>query len=379
MKKKVIRISTVPGTINGLLQGQLKMLSSNYNVIAISSPGKELKEIAIRENVRTIPIAMERRISFIKDIISLFRLIFVFHKEKPWMVHSITPKAGLLSMIAAWICRVPVRIHTFTGLVFPTAQGILKKTLILTDKLTCFCATHINPEGKGVMNDLKKYQITAKPMFLIANGNINGVDINYYSRTQEIEKQSLNLKYDGYITFCFIGRIVKDKGIHELLTVFCNIHSQNKLVKLYILGRFEEQDAINEADKEIILKHKDIHYVGYQKNIRPYLCASDILVLPSYREGFPNVVLQAGAMGVPTIVTNINGCNEIIQHSINGLIVPPKDSNALSNAMLSFIENPAQIHLMRPACIQRVNQLYRTELIWEALLNKYKELEYISK
>lgn len=379
MKKKVIRISTVPGTINGLLQGQLKMLSSNYNVIAISSPGKELKEIAIRENVRTIPIAMERRISFIKDIISLFRLIFVFHKEKPWMVHSITPKAGLLSMIAAWICRVPVRIHTFTGLVFPTAQGILKKTLILTDKLTCFCATHINPEGKGVMNDLKKYQITAKPMFLIANGNINGVDINYYSRTQEIEKQSLNLKYDGYITFCFIGRIVKDKGIHELLTAFCNIHSQNKLVKLYILGRFEEQDAINEADKEIILKHKDIHYVGYQKNIRPYLCASDILVLPSYREGFPNVVLQAGAMGVPTIVTDINGCNEIIQHSINGLIVPPKDSNALSNAMLSFIENPAQIHLMRPACIQRVNQLYRTELIWEALLNKYKELEYISK
>lgn len=379
MKKKVIRISTVPGTINGLLQGQLKMLSSNYNVIAISSPGKELKEIAIRENVRTIPIAMERRISFIKDIISLFRLIFVFHKEKPWMVHSITPKAGLLSMIAAWICRVPVRIHTFTGLIFPTAQGILKKTLILTDKLTCFCATHINPEGKGVMNDLKKYQITAKPMFLIANGNINGVDINYYSRTQEIEKQSLNLKYDGYITFCFIGRIVKDKGIHELLTAFCNIHSQNKLVKLYILGRFEEQDAINEADKEIILKHKDIHYVGYQKNIRPYLCASDILVLPSYREGFPNVVLQAGAMGVPTIVTDINGCNEIIQHSINGLIVPPKDSNALSNAMLSFIENPAQIHLMRPACIQRVNQLYRTELIWEALLNKYKELEYISK
>ena len=379
MKKKVIRISTVPGTINGLLQGQLKMLSSNYNVIAISSPGKELKEIAIRENVRTIPIAMERRISFIKDIISLFRLIFVFHKEKPWMVHSITPKAGLLSMIAAWICKVPVRIHTFTGLVFPTAQGILKKILILTDKLTCFCATHINPEGKGVMNDLKKYQITAKPMFLIANGNINGVDINYYSRTQEIEKQSLNLKYDGYTTFCFIGRIVKDKGIHELLTAFCNIHSQNKLVKLYILGRFEEQDAINEADKEIILKHKDIHYVGYQKNIRPYLCASDILVLPSYREGFPNVVLQAGAMGVPTIVTDINGCNEIIQHSINGLIVPPKDSNALSNAMLSFIENPAQIHLMRPACIQRVNQLYRTELIWKALLNKYKELEYISK
>ena len=379
MKKKVIRISTVPGTINGLLQGQLRMLSSNYNVIAISSPGKELKEIAIRENVRTIPIAMERRISFIKDIISLFRLIFVFHKEKPWMVHSITPKAGLLSMIAAWICKVPVRIHTFTGLVFPTAQGILKKILILTDKLTCFCATHINPEGKGVMNDLKKYQITAKPMFLIANGNINGVDINYYSRTQEIEKQSLNLKYDGYTTFCFIGRIVKDKGIHELLTAFCNIHSQNKLIKLYILGRFEEQDAINEADKEIILKHKDIHYVGYQKNIRPYLCASDILVLPSYREGFPNVVLQAGAMGVPTIVTDINGCNEIIQHSINGLIVPPKDSNALSNAMLSFIESPEQIHLMRPACIQRVYQLYRTELIWEALLNKYKELEYISK
>ena len=130
-----------------------------------------------REGVRTIETPMERRISLVKDFISLLRMIRIFAKERPYMIHSITPKAGMISMLAGWITRVPIRIHTFTGLVFPTATGGKKKLLIAMDRLTCACATHIIPEGEGVKRDLMTYRITKKPLRVIANGNVNGVDL----------------------------------------------------------------------------------------------------------------------------------------------------------------------------------------------------------
>lgn len=149
MRKKVLRITTVPVSFK-LLKGQLNMLNRLYEVVAVSSPGKELEEIGESEGVRTEAVSMERRIALVQDLKSLFALIWLIRKEKPWMVHTMTPKAGLLGMLAAWICKVPVRMHTFTGLVFPTATGVKKHLLMLTDRITCACATFINPEGKGV-------------------------------------------------------------------------------------------------------------------------------------------------------------------------------------------------------------------------------------
>ena len=144
MAKKIIRTSTIPGSLNIFCQGLLKELreEEGYEVVAVSSPGRDLEEVGKREGVQTYAVAMERHISPLKDLKSLCGLIKVFRREKPYLVHSITPKAGLLSMIAAWICRVPVRLHTFTGLVFPTATGFKQKILILTDRITCYCATH---------------------------------------------------------------------------------------------------------------------------------------------------------------------------------------------------------------------------------------------
>ena len=132
--QKLIRISTIPVSLETLLKGQLKMLSEHYEVVVVSSPGERMKVLEEREGVRTVSIPMERRISLVKDFMSLLRLIILFAKERPDMVHSITPKAGLLSMLAAWITRVPVRMHTFTGLVFPTATGKMQKLLIVDRK-----------------------------------------------------------------------------------------------------------------------------------------------------------------------------------------------------------------------------------------------------
>lgn len=152
MSIKIIRTSTVPGSLNNFCRNLLKDLQEQegYEVVVVSSPGEALYEIKKRESVNVYAVSMERHISPFKDLISLINLIKVFHKEEPVMVHSITPKAGLLSMMGAWICNVPIRLHTFTGLVFPTANGLKQKMLILTDKITCACATHIIPEGEGV-------------------------------------------------------------------------------------------------------------------------------------------------------------------------------------------------------------------------------------
>lgn len=178
---KILRVTTVPVSLNTFCRGLLRELQEQdgYEVVAVSSPGDAMREIEEREGVRTVAVPMERHISPLKDLKSLFGLIRVFQKEKPTMVHSMTPKAGLLSMMAAWFCRVPVRVHTFTGLVFPTATGLTQRILILTDRITCACATHIVPEGEGVKNDLINYHITRKQLKVLGHGNVRGIDLDH--------------------------------------------------------------------------------------------------------------------------------------------------------------------------------------------------------
>ena len=372
---KLIRTSTIPASLENLLKGQLKMLSKYYNVLAVSSPGDDMETIEEREGVRTIAIPMERRISLIKDFISLIRLIVLFAKERPDMVHSITPKAGLLSMLAAWITRVPVRMHTFTGLVFPTATGKMQKLLIAMDRLTCFCATHINPEGEWVKRDLVNYNITSKPLHIIANGNVNGIDLEYFDKTPEVVEKACSYKKEGTFTFCFVGRMVRDKGINELVHSFLRLYQKDERVRLLLVGPFEKElDPVLPEVEEHILHHPGICYMGYQNDVRPFLVASDALVFPSYREGFPNVVIQAGAMGLPAIVTDINGCNEIVLPDLNGVIIPSKDEQALYESMKYFASHPVEVERMAANARPLIASRYEQRIVWNALLDEYKSI-----
>ena len=373
--QKLIRISTIPFSLETLLKGQLKMLSEHYEVVVVSSPGERMKVLEEREGVRTVSIPMERRISLVKDFMSLLRLIILFAKERPDMVHSITPKAGLLSMLAACITRVPVRMHTFTGLVFPTATGKMQKLLIVMDRLTCFCATHINPEGEGVKRDLINYNITSKPLHVIANGNVNGIDLEYFDRTPEVMEKAYSYKKEGTFTFCFVGRMVKDKGINELVHSFLRLYQDDARVRLLLVGPFEKElDPVLPEVEEQILHHPGICFMGFQSDVRPFLAASDALVFPSYREGFPNVVIQAGAMGIPAIVTDINGCNEIVLPDRNGMIIPTKNEQALYEAMKYFAFHSVEVEKMatnaRPLIVSR----YEQRMVWNALLAEYKSI-----
>lgn len=375
MKKKCIRISTIPLSLDVLLQGQLRMLSEHYEVVGVSSPGEELDKVAQREGIRTIAVPMERKISPFKDLVSLFRLIRLFHREKPWMVHSLTPKAGLLAMTAAWICRVPVRIHMFTGLVFPTTTGLKQKILMATDSITCACATNVLPEGKGVKKDLEHFRITSKPLQIIGNGNINGIDLEYFDRTPEVLEQAEKYRKEEVVTFCFVGRIVRDKGMNELVGAFQRLHQAYPNTRLVLVGPFEEKlDPVLPETRQVIEQHAAIEWMGWQNDIRPFLAASEVFVFPSYREGFPNVVLQAAAMGLPSIVTDINGSSEIITEGVNGSIIPSQDEEALYKAMEKLLDTEERRKLAQQARPQIANR-YERKALWKELLKFYRSLE----
>lgn len=375
-KKKVLRIATVPLSLDLLLKGQLRMLNEEYEVVAVSSPGKELEKVAGREGVRTVAVGMERRISLLKDLVSLCRLIKVIRREKPWMVHTVTPKAGLLGMMAAWVCGVPVRVHTFTGLVFPTACGLKRKILMATDRLTCACATSINPEGKGVMNDLKRFGITRRDMKIVGNGNINGIDLEFFCRTPEVMEVAAKWRKEGSFTFCFVGRIVGDKGMNELAEAFGKLIAEYPACRLLLVGAFEEKlDPVSPKVKAFFENCRQVEFVGWQDDIRPFLAASDVFVFPSYREGFPNVVIQAAAMGVPSIVTDINGCNEIICDGVNGVIVPSHDADRLYEAMKRMREDGEAWANMSRKARASVAERYERKYVWNEIKKFYAELD----
>ena len=381
-KKKIIKTSTVPESLDTFCKGQLKMLSDYFEIVAVSSPGERLEQLKEREGVRTIEVLMERHISIVNDLKSLFKMIRVFRKEKPFIVHSMTPKAGLISMLAAKICGVPVRMHTYTGLVFPTATGMKQNILIWMDKLLCSCATYVNPEGQGVANDLKKFKITKKPLHIIGNGNVRGIDADFWKKSNDerktIDEENNPSLNSNVFTFVFVGRIVGDKGINELIEAFKRLKPSGlwNQIKLLLVGPYEENlDPIKPKTKSEIDNNPNIEAVGSQKDVRPFYEQADAFVFPSYREGFPNTVLEAGAMSLPSIVTNINGANEIIIPEKNGIIIPSKDSEALYQAMQRFIDEPELLQNMANNARKMVIDRYEQKYIWGELLKVYQSFE----
>lgn len=377
-KPKLFRIATVPMSLNLLLKGQLEFLNKHFQVTAISGEGDDLQTVAKREGVNIHEIEMHRPISLKQDLKSLWNLYWYFKKEKPAIIHSITPKAGLLSMMAGKLAGVPVRMHTFTGLIFPHKYGYMKRTLIIMDKILCRCATHVYPEGRGVKEDLQKHNITNKPLKVIANGNVNGVDVDYYhpeAISEEAKNQlrdCLQIKEDDFV-FVFVGRLVIDKGLRELVKAFDALSKNHKKVKLILVG--PKENAHNPKKRRMfhaMQQNENIITVGFQEEVRPYYAISNVLILPSYREGFPNAVLQAGAMGLPSIVSDISGCNEIIEHEVNGLLVPKKNHIELQKAMEKMLYNPSLLKEFYQNARNKIVKSFDKNFVWQELKKEYE-------
>lgn len=372
-KKKIIRACTVSQSLV-FVTDLLPELMREYEVVLLSSPGEELDEAKAQYGVKTITVPMERHISVLKDFVSLCRLIIIFLRERPDIVHSMTPKAGMLCMLAGWLTWVPVRVHTFTGLVFPTSTGMKRRILMFTDWLTCACATHVIPEGEGVKADLLNNGITKKPLQVLGYGNVMGVDLSYYSRLR-VSGERLKVK-DEFI-FLFVGRIVRDKGINELVKAFLRLHNNHPNTKLYLVGPFEDSlDPISSETRQAISQNNSIDAVGAKRGdeLLAYYAAADCFVFPSYREGFPNTVLEAGAMELPSIVTDINGSREIIIEGKNGVIVPPRDEQALFEAMKEMLENTEKRKEMAANARRLIAQRFEASFVRACLYDFYRRI-----
>jgi glycosyltransferase involved in cell wall biosynthesis len=386
-KSKLIRITTVPQSLKLLLKGQLHYMSSRYEVIAIASEKAHKKEVCLKEvehqeQVRTIAVNMSRQIDVFRDIISLVTLFFLLKKEKPTIVHTHTPKAGLLGMLAAKFAGVPVRLHTVAGLPLVETRGIKRRLLEFIEKITYSCAHKVYPNSRGQSEFILEHKFTnSTKLKVLGNGSSNGIDTSFFDPELFTDDQVNNLKEkykipkDDFL-FIFIGRLVRDKGVNELIKSFTALSEKHLNTSLLLVGKYEEH--LNPLDKEThyqIFNHKKIIHVGYQNDVRIFFHMSDCLVFPSYREGFPNVPMQGGAMGLPAIVSDINGCNEIVTHQQNGLIVPVKNYKAIFDAMERFYLDTDLLESCTLNARKNIVEKYDRNLLWKLLHKEYMFFE----
>lgn len=373
-KKKLFIVTTVPMSLI-FFKGQLQLLRDIFDVTLISTPDEELYKIASFNNVNSHGVSMKREISLFNDIVSLLKLIIFLKKNRPDIIHANTPKGSLLSLTASWILRVPQRIYYVHGLRYQGVNGVKKLLLMVMEKITCFFATEIIAVSQGVKKVLIKDKITKKNITVIWNGSVNGIDLEYFNpvipELNDIRKEYNIDEFD--FVFGYVGRLTGDKGINELIKAFSKINMNNQQSKLLLVGDFENHlDPLSEETIESIKSNRNIIHAGVQKDVRTYFKAMNILVFPSYREGFGIVLMEAAAMNVPAIASNIIGCNEIIEDNVNGFLIPSKNEIALYDKMKYSIENDLEVKKMANISRQTVCVKFEQKKLWDKTIEFYK-------
>ena len=381
VKTKLIRITTVPISLEKLLENQLRFMNSFFEVTAVSSDAQRLQQFGKDQGVDIFHVDLTRKITPIKDLKAVVKLYKFLKKEKPSIVHTHTPKAGIVGMLASKLAGVPIRMHTVAGLPLMEVSGIKRRVLNIVEKLTYSCATKIYPNSRGLKEFIIKEKLTSeRKLKILGNGSSNGIDTKHFSPSQVSDLEKLQLRTDLNISkndfvFVFVGRLVGDKGINELVQAFTKMSKTHTNSKLLLVGPLEtDLDPLLPNTLNEIKMNDAIIYTGFQNDVRPYLAISDVLVFPSYREGFPNVVMQAGAMGLPSIVTDINGCNEIIRSDVNGIIIPVKDMQAIYNAMKKLVSDKSYYNKVQESSRQMIEKNYSQSELWNALLMEYNRL-----
>lgn len=372
--KKILIMATISYSIDTLIKNQPKYLSEFFDEIEYTAADTgEVQSILDREGGKFYTIPMERKITPFKDLMVLYKLIVYFYKSKPDIIYTFTPKAGLLGMIAGFFSFCPTRIHNVVGMPLMEATGRKKVILQWTEKLTYLFATHVYCNSFG----LKEYindTLTKKEVKVIGQGSINGVDSQFYNDTftkEEKNKIRENLGFgETDFIISFMGRIVKDKGVDELVEAFKLLNQKYKNIKLLVVGKFEEDlNPISNATKTFISENDSIKLVGFQNDLRELLSISDLFVLPSYREGLPNSLIEAGSYGIPLVATDINGCNEIIIDGVNGKLVKKKDSNSLYLTMKELYLNKDLYDKLKNNVRESIVSRYQQDYFLEELKN----------
>jgi glycosyltransferase involved in cell wall biosynthesis len=372
--KKIVIITTVTMSIATLIKGQPKYLSQFFKVRLVTSHSENNNEIANYEGVKIKSIDMTRKITPLKDLRALIQIFFFIIKENPDIVYTFTPKAGLLGMMAAFFARVPVRVHNVVGMPLMEATGKKKLLLEFIEKLTYFFSTKLFCNSFG-LREYMNTNLTNRDIKVVGKGSINGVDTEYFSNSfTKDEQKNIREKYnidEKDFVLTFVGRIVKDKGINELVESFVELKKVHNRLKLLLVGDYEENlNPIKAENMNLINNSRDIVSVGFQKDIRKFLAITDVFLLPSYREGLPNSLIEAGSYGLPLIATNINGCNEIIIEKETGILVDKKDMNSLKIAIELLLTDTELYNKIKSKVRESMISRYSQEYFLKELRNE---------
>jgi glycosyltransferase involved in cell wall biosynthesis len=358
------------------LTGRLRALrEAGFRVTLVSSPGELLDRTAEREGVQPIAIPMRREIAPLADIVSLVRLWWLLLRLKPDMTEFSTPKAGLLGTLAAMLARVPTRIYMLRGLKVEGTAGFKRRILLAAERMAAFCAQIVLCNSQSMRAEALAMGLApADKLNLLGSGSSNGVDIKRFSPGPSGLRDRLGLPEEAPV-LGFVGRLTCDKGLPELMDAFDTILKYEPEAHLMLVGWFDAaEDALCPRLRARIGNHPRIHCTGFVADTAPYYRAMDLMVLPTRREGFPNAVLEAAATGVPVITTIATGSRDSVVPEVTGLLIPPGYPEAISEAVLKLLRDPARRRRMGEAARAWVAEHYANERVLGLITGYYKSL-----
>jgi glycosyltransferase involved in cell wall biosynthesis len=372
--KKICIVATVTYPLLVFMKPHIAMLSDQYDVTLIANGAESELAALLNENVRFIPVGIERKISLWRDVKALFKLYGIFRKERFDVVHSIMPKSALLGMLAAFCARVPHRLHMFTGQVWATKTGFSRWALKMLDKLIAKSATHLLADSFSQRQFLiNEHVVNENKIKVLGKGSICGVDVQKFQpnpKAREQIRRDLNIPADA-IVYLFLGRLNKDKGVQDLANAFVGLAAKMPSIHLLIVGPDEE----GMDEKLGVILHKVLsqyHRVGFTARPEDYMACADIFCLPSYREGFGSVIIEASATGLPAIASNIYGLVDAVSNNETGLLHPPRDIEEIQKLLLRLSESHALRERMGAAGMTRAHQYFSSELVTEQMKAYYQ-------
>jgi glycosyltransferase involved in cell wall biosynthesis len=375
--KRIAIIVTSVLMVRFFLLPHILSLSKKYDLTLILKNDHPEILKAMNLSVRVVEIPIERKISLFKDFIALLWLSFFLKKERFDLVHTITPKAGLLGMIASWIVGCPRRLHTFQGEVWVTKKGIYRTLLKRFDCLVAMLSTNINVVSETERDFLiKEGVISSEKSTVLANGSISGVNLNRF-KLDKVVRENLRLQLglkDTEIVFLYIGRLNKDKGISELFSAFNLLLEETSNVKLLVVGVDEDDYYVDSVLSKFPHLGDYIKSISYTSTPESYMSAADVLVLPSHREGFGMVIIESAAVGIPSIGSNIYGIQDAIVDSVTGLLFEARNIKSLSKSMKLLSQNSAMRLQMGENAYRRVAELFNQDNVVDEMVKYYDKL-----
>jgi glycosyltransferase involved in cell wall biosynthesis len=378
---KLVHVTTVPDFL-GFFTGQVGYLKARgFDVQAICSPGEVFDGFAVREGIVTHRIEMSRRITPLRDLVAVVQLWRWLRRSRPHIVHAHTPKGGLLGMIAAWLARVPVRIYQIHGLRLMTATGLKRQLLRWTEKVACSLAGHVLCDSRSVREVAIAERLCPRgKVQVLLGGSANGVDAEEAFNPARVGtsvradiRARCGIPQDALVAG-FVGRLVRDKGLAELVAAWQVLREEFPSLHLLVIGVFESQDPMPAEVEAVVRSDPRIHLAEMVPEVTPFYAAMDLVVLPTYREGLPVVPLEAAAMELPVVATRIPGCVDAVQDGVTGTLVAVCDAAALAQAMRVYLRDPELRRSHGQAGRRRVLREFDQHALWEAIYREYYRL-----